>query len=405
VTESVVFAGWRGAAGFFFDFFIDRILERNVDEIRCLDRDRRVLVGLSTWKHWVVSPCSLEVQSGPRVSAARISLLALVLAGCGAHADAAPPSARPAADVTRELFRFQIDFWPNLNEALLHESLLPKQGFEGPKSLAHQSVAPAAALDGDEKTQWQSAIAYYDAHFSTHDTFEPAFDGGCRFLAASRSEPILPEAGLPNEWRVALSQAAPVYRARFWAEHERSDRAYVEALRPRLAEHGEWMARRLETLYRTVWPTDPIQVEVTAAVPPFGASTSGEPPFTGSHTPLVIVSSMDPGYTGDTGLEMLFHEASHLLVDKVQTALDASAKRQGRKLDERFWHFLLFYTAGHVARERLGPSYVPYAERPSNTIFTGRFAAFLPILERAWQPYLDGRVELEPAIDAVVASF
>jgi hypothetical protein len=334
-----------------------------------------------------------------------VSMLALALAGCAAH-DAATPSAPRSVSVeaTRELFRFEVHFWPNLNETLLHESLLPKPGYEGPKSLAHQSVAPAAALDGDEKTRWQSALAYYDAHFSTHNTFEPEFDGGNRFLTASRSDPALAENGIAPEWRTLLTQAAPVYRARFWPDHERSDRAYVEALRPQLAAHGEWTARRLEALYRTAWPTDPILVEVTAAVPPFGASTSGEPPFTGSHTPLITVSSKDPGYTGETGLEMIFHEASHLLVDKVQTALDASAKRQGRKLDERFWHFLLFYTAGHVVRERLGPSYVPYGERPINTVFTGRFAMYLPILERAWQPYLDGRVNLEAAIDAVVAS-
>src|SRR5262249_33616349 len=152
------------------------------------------------------------------------------------------------------------------------------------------------------------------------------------------SEPALPDTGLAQEWRTVLSQAAPVYRARFWPDHERNDRAYVEMLRPQLAAHGEWMARRLSALYRTEWAKDPIVVEVTAAVPLFGASTSGEPPFTGSHSPLIIVSSKDPGYSGDTGLEMIFHEASHLLIDKVQAALDASAKRQGRKLNERFWH-------------------------------------------------------------------
>ena len=54
------------------------------------------------------------------------------------------------------------------------------------------------------------------------------------------------------------------------------------------------------------------------------------------------------------------------------------------------------YTAGHVMRERLGPRYVPYAERPANTVFVGRFAAYLSILERAWQPYLDGQFDLEP---------
>ena len=47
---------------------------------------------------------------------------------------------------------------------------------------------------------------------------------------------------------------------------------------------------------------------------------------------------------------------------------------------------------------------MPYAERASNRVFTGSFASYVPILERAWQPYLDGRVTLGAAVDAVVAS-
>ncbi len=331
------------------------------------------------------------------------SIGVLALAGCAARPSAPPRRDPPPVETPRELFRFQVDFWPNLNETLFHESLLPKSGFAGPKSLAHRSIAPTTGLDGAEKTRWQNALAYYDVHFTTDNFFEPEFDGGSRFLAASRSEPSLPENGLASEWRTAILQAAPVYRARFWPEHERTDRTYIEVIRPRIAAHGEWLARRLEAVYETGWPTEPILVEVTAAVPPFGASTVGEPPFTGPHTPLITISSQDTGYTGETGLEMIFHEASHLLVEKAQAALEASAKRQGRKLDDKFWHLLLFYTAGHLVRERLGPSYVPYAERPVNRIFAGRFARYLPILERAWQPYLDGRTDFEHAIDDVVA--
>ena len=159
-----------------------------------------------------------------------------------------------------------------------------------------------------------------------------------------------------------------------WPEHERRARAYIDEIRRQLASHGAWMARRLESVDRSSRPTEPIFVEVTTAVPPFGASTIGEPPFTDPHTPLTTVSSDDPGYSKDTGLEMIFHEASHLLDDNVQIALETSAQRQARKLPDQVWHFLLFDTAGHLVRERLGPSYVPYAERPANTVFFGRSA-------------------------------
>ncbi len=101
---------------------------------------------------------------------------------------------------------------------------------------------------------------------------------------------------------------------------------------------------------------------------------------------------------------MLFHEVAHLIVGRVEHGLEASAKRQGRELPPRFWHDLIFYTAGHLAQERLGPAYVPYAERPSSHLFEASSAS-LVVLKRSWQPYLDGQVPMEAALDAIAASF
>jgi hypothetical protein len=328
--------------------------------------------------------------------------VALVLLGCAGSSDIPlAPSRAPA----RELFRFHVDLWANLHQVLFHESLLPKPGFEGPKSLAHESVAPASALGPDEAAAWQQAVAYYGASFSARDTFTPVFEELTRTLAANGSEPALPMSGLPPDLRSPITKAAEIYRARFWPDHERADLAYVETLRPQIAAHGEWMARRLEAIYQTPWPTQPVLVEITVVVPPFGATTVGAPPFTGAHAPLITMSSMDPSYSEDqAGLEMIFHEASHLLIDEVERRLEESAQLRRRTLPEGLWHYLLFYTAGHLARERLGSTYVPYAERGPHAIFSGKRERYLGIFARAWQPYLDGHVALGPAIDAVVTS-
>lgn len=279
-------------------------------------------------------------------------------------------------------------------------------GVDGPKSLAHRSVAPMTSLAPPDARPWRDALAYYDMRFTTRNTFTVEFMNAVREFTACGVKPSLPEnLSLAPDWRGFLSLAAPVYRAHFWSEHERSNRAYVEAIRPLVAEHGAWFVKRLVGLYQTPWPKSPVVVEVAPAVPPFGASTIGEPPFTGSHTPLITVSSRDPGYRGESGLEMIFHEGSHLLVDRIQGMLDTSARRQGRSLPRGLWHFVLFYTAGHVAKERLGPSYVPYAERAENHIFDGDASTILPVLVKEWQPYVDGRTTLGAAVDSVVAAF
>lgn len=350
----------------------------------------------------------------PLARATFVAVIGLLTACDGAPGGVAGPTPRTTPvrttserEASSELFRFHVDVWANLHQTLYHEALLPRPGFEGPKSLARQSVAPSEGLPDDERTAWRAAVGYYDAHFSTKTTFSPEFETATRFVSASASVPSLAPGAISDDWRTLLERAAPVYRRRFWPAHERAGHTFVDALKPALAAHGTWLAHRLETLYGTRWPSQPIEVEITAAVPPFGASSMGDPPFDQAHAPLITMSSLDPGYGGDVTLEMIFHEASHLLVGRTEQALDDAAKRTGRTLPRGLWHSLLFYTAGRVVRERLGPGYLPYAERPSNRLFAGEqasSASLLPIFERAWQPYLDGKTSFEAAIDQIVAS-
>ncbi|GAC1574838.1 MAG: hypothetical protein NVS3B20_24820 [Polyangiales bacterium] len=330
-------------------------------------------------------------------------LAGIMTVGCGR--DGQP--ARPPSPINRPagIFRFHIGLWANLHQTLIHESLLPKPGFEGPKSLAHHSVAPIAELSSSEAGPFRDALDYYDRRFTTRNTFTDEFMDAVRGFTPCGNEPLPASLRLAADWKTLLNRAAPIYRIHFWQAHERTDRAYVDAIRPMVAEHGAWFVRRLEAVYQTPWPSDSVDVEVAPVVAPFGASTLGEPPFTGPHAPLIIVSTEDPGYRGESGLEMIFHESSHLLVDRVQRLLETSAKRRGRSLLRGLWHFVLFYTTGHLAKERLGASYVPYAERPEHHIFDGDAAEILPLLVRAWQPYLDGRTTLDAAVDSVVAAF
>lgn len=59
---------------------------------------------------------------------------------------------------------------------------------------------------------------------------------------------------------------------------------------------------------------------------------------------------------------MVFHEASHLLAERVERAIAAAAEAQHQPVPEDLWHALLFYTAGAQVRRAL-PSYRPYADK------------------------------------------
>jgi hypothetical protein len=318
-----------------------------------------------------------------------------------------PPPPPPIAGPAGQLFEMRADFWPNLQETLFHQALLPREGLPGRdslKSLAHVDLAPLSVLSDTERPAWSEGLVF-ESHFKTSAGLDDEMERGNRFLVDARSRTVLPQGGLPDAWHAALVKASRPYREHFWLEQQAADEAYIERQKPLIAQHGEWLAHRIAAIYDTPWPTVPIVVEVCVAVPPFGARTGGDATAGPPETPLITVSSRDPGYSGESGLEMIFHEASHTLDGKVAELLARSARKQGRKVPWSFGHMIVFYTAGHLVQERLGASgktYVPYAERgePGHRILAPKTLA---VLQAYWQPYLDGKAPLDVTIDRMVA--
>ncbi|APR82632.1 Hypothetical protein A7982_07981 [Minicystis rosea] len=99
---------------------------------------------------------------------------------------------------------------------------------------------------------------------------------------------------------------------------------------------------------------------------------------------------------------MLFHEASHALIDPIEKKLDAEAAKRGKKAPRDLWHAVVFYTTGDIVGRRLGPSYVPHATRTG--VWARGWTDFEAALKRAWQPYLDGRVGQDAAVAALLDS-
>lgn len=126
----------------------------------------------------------------------------------------------------------------------------------------------------------------------------------------------------------------------------------------------------------------------------------------------ILMSSGVPGYEDDSGLEMVFHEAAHTILGPgngaVWRALDgAAAALRAEELPGTLWHPVLFYTTGKVVQallaERGVANYEPYMYRQG--LFERAWPELRQPLEQHWQPYLDGRIELDEAarrlLDAV----
>lgn len=302
-------------------------------------------------------------------------MLALVLIpGCGSMGGSAPSAVPPAAEPLFELHR---GFWLNLHQRL------------------HYAATARRPPEGPQEAAWKAAVDLYRRKFGEDGAMGLLFNAELvalsRRLSALGSAPEL--SGVEPELAAYLAAAAELVRGD-WPREDEAHRAWIAALEPLLARHGGALRSALEKAYQASWPATPIRVDVSRWAGAVGAYTVLDPPY-------ITVSSGDPSYAGEAALEMIFHEASHALIETVSQRLRAEATKQGRRPPRDLWHAVLFYSTGEIVRRRLGPSYVPYAEK--NGLWEGAWGPFKPALERDWQPYLDGKVDLDTAVSALVA--
>lgn len=314
-------------------------------------------------------------------------LLSLPNAGLAQPAQRAPV-------LTTFHFAIYSDFDTNLNDALIAAGRARKKG----EAELFHSGAEAPCFDklrSSARAAWDGAVDYYAKIISPVE-----WDARQQYLL--RMELV----GFDAEWRaidgtefveIARSfraAATPAYKACRWAAQDEKNRRWIEELKPRLAADEEKLASRLEQFYQKPWKSLPILVDVVETVDWSGANTSWSNAGQGD----VLISSAPQGAAA---FELLFHEATHILMDRgdpVRQALESAANAVDFRLPDNLWHVVQFYTTGEAVRRILSeggqPGYTPMVYE----IFgRGTWAEYREALENHWHPYVDGKRPLAEA--------
>jgi len=308
--------------------------------------------------------------------------------------DRGPQQAEARVKTDQEMFDFHSGFWMNLHHFLYQQALAQKAGREGRPIRGAGEVASVEALDDEQKRAWATALEHYRKNWIDRlPWLDNELAGINSRLAELEDQTTLKRPGLPDELIVALERAAPIYRAHWWKEHDRINRSWIAGIAPLIRKHGRILSEQLATAYRTPWAKNPIRAEVSIYACWPGAYTNLNPT-------LITISSVDAGYQGLAALEMIFHEASHAMIEAVQQLIEKECAAQGKEPGD-FWHAVLFYTIGAIARRALAndgqKDYEPYAYK------RGIFRNYRQLMEKHWQPYLDGKSDFAQAIKQMVA--
>jgi hypothetical protein len=284
-------------------------------------------------------------------------------------------------------FTFYSDIQPNLNDALTAAGLArrdkkPELFHSGDETACFEKQAPSV------RTAWDLAVDFYAKVISPTSSF-----------AREQMLPRLQLAGFVDALKAPRDQqfvdivanfrnaAAPAYEACRWPAQEAKNRAWIAALQSQLALHDEAIAARVQQLYQLKW-APPIPVDIVEVVDWSGANTIlGDTPGTGH----LLIARENPE---KNALELVFHEASHILMNPrapVRDALAKAAAAAGYKLPGDAWHVVLFYMTGEIVRDRLkergDQNYTPMLyeifARPT-------WVEYQKPLESAWRPYVSG---------------
>jgi hypothetical protein len=312
----------------------------------------------------------------------------------GAGTSSAPRTDAVVSYDSHRIFEFHSGFWVNLHHFLYEEaSVRAKDVHTQPEQQSDADIR--ARLSISERQSWDDAVAYYQTNLVHRDLLRD--DGMLAIknrLEDSENESSLRASGLDPSLLTVLEKAAPVYRAHWWLDHERGNRSWIAQVTPLVDRYGEILMKNLAAAYDTPWPNSPVRVDVCAYANWAGAYTSLTPT-------RVTASSLDPRDRNVAGLEILFHESSHALIEKVSDLIDREAEALKKNLPQPgLWHAVLFFTAGYEV-QLLIPDYTQYAD--ANGLWTRAWPAYRAAMVKDWQPHLEGKVTLAASVSRLVA--
>jgi hypothetical protein len=297
-------------------------------------------------------------------------------------------AAKPAP---KAYFQFQSSYWVNLHQTLFREAV---------RLGSKQPIQPlnTAALTADELATWNKAVQYYQQHFRGKRL---VFDDELTNINDALEQSPNPNSTVrvPRGIKAELKAASPIYKRAWWPEQQRQDQQWIGWAAPLVAKYAPEVVPQLEEKFQSQWPAYPLRVDVSYFVAELGgAYTTDHPP----HTTLSSVRVPQDWY----GLEIVFHEASHPLAEKLEADLGRECAAQKKDCGD-LWHAVQFYTVGDVVRRALkkrGISYDTYAEH--NGLYKrGQWPRFKKALDQAWPAYLEGKTDWKTAIHELVTAY
>jgi len=286
---------------------------------------------------------------------------------------------------------FHSAFWPNLHHAL-YGAAWARRPKTGERRLMPDEPTPATeTLSAEERAAWDAAVDYYDRNLADRDLL---LGRGMQSIKTALAAEDLASSAIDPDLRAALERVAPIYRQRFWAAHDRSNREWIQTTVDRLRTIEKEIVSAQARMYGRDWFTAPVRVDIVWMG---RAYTSLFP----THS---TVSPAEGPLTGWTSVEMVLHEVSHELILPIQKEL-ATAFGDRWKQHGVLWHVVQFYMTGLALERILAARGIEYRKfLDSEGLFDRAWPQYRKPIEESFAPYVRGEITRAQAIEHLAAA-
>lgn len=245
-------------------------------------------------------------------------------------------------------------------------------------------------------TTLNSVVQFYRDSLTSKDVL---FDSLMRDLSDHLTQGTSPK----NAWQLrTLDQVKifqPYFNKLYWKEIDAANKAWITANKVQLAKQEINVVPELERIYETKLPEGKkIIVDLTCY-----ATWAGAYSYNDGFCHVVFASTHGSN-KGELATEVVFHETSHFLVDKLIEKLKEFSKGKDIKPGINLWHNMIFFTTGLVMEREYAKENKMFFPFYVQMKFEDKFPDFKAAVEACkeyWVPYISGKTSFDDALKSI----
>ena len=196
-----------------------------------------------------------------------------------------------------------------------------------------------------------------------------------------------------------LKSFQPYFNKLYWKPIDAANRAWIAANKMQITKLEPVIVPELEKVYQSNLPESKVYIDLVSY-----ATWAGAYSFEDGFAHLIFSTEHSTNKT-ELAPEIIFHEASHFLIAKLNKQIKIAINGRDIRQSISLWHNLIFYTTGYMMQKQMSKeakAYEPYYVKMKMEEKFAEFKTTAEVCRTYWNPYLDGQGSFEEAVKNVV---